>query len=496
MLHYSVPDLQSFPLIMLVSHILDPDCQGPVKKISIDTLHRVNQPIIVVDPRGMVVTTNKAFDELCCHGSAPNRDGKLFHELDCTNSEIIKILDFGIPILNYRDKLVTDDHTDIPVNLHIYPIFGNNKTRSGAVCLVHDITREVSYNKLLKQSEIILNTINTGVIAVDNSLKITMLNKYAELFFHASRQRVTGQPLEGLIKQYSENSEQFLNDIKQHREVRDRELVLQFDNQKHYYICDTHLLKNDQDEPDGMLLFFKNITKFKHIELQLARSEKLSAIGQLAAGMAHEIRNPLTTVRGFLQIIHQKHRNMGITEFDDHVNLMLAEIDRVNHIIKDFLNLAKPKETRVQPLDINQLLNEVVCLVENEALRRSVVIYKLPAPSLPPVAGDKDQLSQVFLNIITNAFQAMDEKGVLTIRTAAPEGQSRVVIDFIDTGTGIPEELLGKIFDPFVSTKEEGTGLGLAISNRIIADHGGEIKVSSEPGEGTTFTVILPAGGV
>ncbi len=165
-------------------------------------------------------------------------------------------------------------------------------------------------------------------------------------------------------------------------------------------------------------LYFSRISpRLKEIELQLAKSEKLSAIGEMAAGMAHEIRNPLTTVlRGFVQMLDHKHQQMGISDFDDQVNLMLSEIDRVNQIIKDSLNLAKPKGTQIQALDINSLLNEVVILMENEALRQDIEINKVLAHSLPPVAGDKDQLSQVFINMINNAFQAMGEKGILTTR--------------------------------------------------------------------------------
>ncbi|SFR14561.1 ATP-binding protein [Desulfoscipio geothermicus] len=493
---YSAPDLQSFPLTMIVGHILDPDGKDLLKKISGEILHRITQPIIVVDQQGQVVTTNKAFDELCCAGAVPTKNNVCFNEMDFKDEEVTKILDFGIPIMNCRDNMLIDEHTNIPVNVHIYPIFSGNKVRSGAVCLVHDITREVSYNKLLKQSEIILNTINTGVIAVDNSLKITMFNKYAEKSFSFSQRQVIGQPFGDFIGQFIEDKEQVLNALTKQKEIRDRELVFYINNNKHHYICDTYLLKNDVDESDGTIIFLKNITKIKEIELQLARSEKLSIIGELAAGTAHEIRNPLTTVRGFVQVIHQKLRQMGINEFDDQVNLMLAEIDRVNQIITDFLNLAKPKQTQIQLLDINSLLNEVMFLMENEALRQNIKINKVLAPSLPSVVGDKDQLSQVFLNIISNAFQAMGEKGVLTIKSTASDDQSMVIIDLIDNGVGIPKGLLDKVFDPFVSTKEDGTGLGLAISNRIIADHRGEIKVTSLPGAGTTFSVILPAGEI
>ncbi|MFZ7103451.1 MAG: two-component system sensor histidine kinase NtrB [Peptococcaceae bacterium] len=130
--------------------------------------------------------------------------------------------------------------------------------------------------------------------------------------------------------------------------------------------------------------------------------------------------------------------------------------------------------------------------MENEALHKSVVIETDFFPSLPPVMGDRNQLTQVILNIVNNAFQAMEEKGLLLIKTGISADKSQVIINFIDNGKGIPEEIIDKIFDPFVSNKEGGTGLGLAISNRIITDHKGELKVSSKPGEGTNFSVILP----
>ncbi|WP_347490769.1 ATP-binding protein [Desulfoscipio sp. XC116] len=485
-------DLQSFPLTMIVSHILDPGSNGLIKKISSDILYRSTQPILVLDPQGQVITTNKAFNELCCADNLALKSDVCLNELDFRDEEISKILDFGIPIMNYRDNLIIDENTSIPINVHIYPIFSGNKVRLGAVCQVYDVTSEVSYNKLLKQSEIILNTINTGVIAVDNSFKITMVNKYAEKCFSITKRQVVDQPFCEFIRQFIQNHEQMVNDLTEQREIRDRELVFYINNNKHYYICDTYLLKNDADESDGTMIFFKNITRIKEFEAQLARSEKLSAIGEMAAGMAHEIRNPLTAVRGFVQVIHQKHQQMGISEFDEYVNLMLSEIDRVNQIITDFLNLSKPKQTQVQPLDIQNLLNEVMLLMEQEALRLNIEIRQVRSPSLPLVAGDKNQLSQVFLNIINNAFQAVGEKGVVTIRTAVSDDQSLVTIDFIDNGTGIQENLLDKIFDPFFSTKDKGTGLGLAISNRIIADHRGKIKVNSSPEEGTTFSVVLP----
>jgi len=490
---YATPDLQSFPLTMLVSHIIDPHEKSLLKKVSNEILNRNNQPIMVLDPQGQVVVTNQAFKQLHRAGSDAVKNSVCFAELDCADGEIAKILDFGIPITNFRDNLLIDEPTGLPVNVHIYPIFNGSKVRLGAVCLVQDITDEVCYNKLLKQSELILNTINTGVLAVDKSLNITMLNQYAEKCFSIQQRQVIGRPFGEFIGQFTGDRGEWLNELTDQQEIRDLELTFSIGHNKHCYICDTYLLKNELDEADGTLIFFKNITPIKEFEAQLARTQKLSSIGAIAAGMAHEIRNPLTAVRGFVQLIHQKHRQMGINEFDEYEDMMLAEIDRVNTIITDFLNMAKPKQAAIQLLDVNSLLNETMFLVENEGLRQSIAVNLALSPSLPPIAGDKDRLIQVFLNITNNAFQAMAEKGELTIKSTTSADLALVTIDFIDNGQGIPEDKLDKIFDPFFTTKDHGTGLGLAISNKIIIEHGGEIKVNCPAEGGTVFSVILPS---
>lgn len=155
-------------------------------------------------------------------------------------------------------------------------------------------------------------------------------------------------------------------------------------------------------------------------------------------------------------------------------------------------NLSKPHNKKMESINLNDILNNVIFLLENEALRRRINIHKILDETIPPVNGDKDELGQVFLNIVNNAFQAMSAHSDFTINTYMSTNKSNVIIDFIDTGEGIPEELLPKIFDPFFSTKNEGTGLGLAISSRIINDHHGELNVISKKGEGTTFTILLP----
>jgi len=488
----SMPDLQSFPLTMVVGNALDPSSPEAIKNISKNILYRIPQPIIVIDYQGRIVMVNKFF---CNMTHPPITENELnnitFEDLSFTDKALNKILDFGIPATEYRDNLKLNKKK-IPVKINIYPIFGDSQVRLGAVCTIADITTDVNYGELLQKSEIILDSINTGVIAVDKNLKINMFNKYAEHCFSVSQNDFYGEPYAKFIENFEGDWVYILDSLKNNTEIRDYELVLLINGNQNHFICDTHLLRNDFNEIYGTILVFKNISHIKNIESQLARSEKLKAIGELAAGTAHEIRNPLTTIRGIIQFIHDKSLEKGVDCFDSYMQLLLSEVDRINKIISSFLDLAKPQKKTISLININELLNEVIMLMTNESLQREISIKKYLEESLPSINGDKDELAQVFLNIIRNAFQAMTASGDLTIKSYPVSDHSYINIDFIDNGECIPEDIITKIFDPFFSTKEEGTGLGLAISNRIVNDHKGELKVSSVLGEGTKFTVILP----
>jgi len=486
-------DLQSFPLTMIVANILDPLTPGVIRRISSNILNQICQPIIITDQQGKIALINSAFAKMTCLSISDDiYDQFGFNELNLMDPNINKILDFGIPVTDLRDSIfIKGDTKKIPANISIFPIFGNNQLRLGSVCTIIDITSDVNYHTLLQKSETILNAINIGVITLDQDLTITLINKHAACSFNVNKKSFLGQPFMHLVEHLAGDWSYIVRALEESIEIKDYEFVIEA-KENEYYIIDTHLLKSDLNEAYGTIVVFKNITHIKQIEMQLTRSEKLKVIGELAAGTAHEIRNPLTTVRGFVQIINDKILKMGINGFDSQIQMILSEIDRVNKIISDFLNLSKPHNKKMELINLNDILNNVMFLLENEALRRRINIHKILDETIPPVNGDKDELEQVFLNIVNNAFQAMSAHSDFTINTYMSTNKSNVIIDFIDTGEGIPEELLPKIFDPFFSTKNEGTGLGLAISSRIINDHHGELKVISEKGEGTTFTILLP----
>ncbi len=232
----------------------------------------------------------------------------------------------------------------------------------------------------------------------------------------------------------------------------------------------------------------------KHRQEQMIRSEKLAALGQLSAGIAHEIRTPLTSIKIFFQALEKRIPLDEIQKND--FRLIQREIDRINENVNRFLNFARPEEPLFQEVDINTLLRETINLLAAKIRTGRVNLDTSLAEGLAPVEGDPKQLSQVFLNLIVNAVEAMPGGGTLRIQSATkvvPDAPGEILqVFFHDTGHGIPGKDLPYLFDPFFTTKEAGTGLGLSIVYSIIQKHNGQIEVESEPGKGTTFILSLP----
>lgn len=223
---------------------------------------------------------------------------------------------------------------------------------------------------------------------------------------------------------------------------------------------------------------------------QLGRSEKLASIGRLAAGIAHEVNNPLTGVLTFAHLLRDKHVDNEQDRSD--LDLIIRETTRVRDIVRGLLDFARESPSRRQPLDINVAVRQMLALLRGQKEFKGVRIVEELGDPLPKVNGDQNQLQQVLLNLALNACEAMPSGGALTIRTIVGNGQ--VMVEVADTGSGICKEHLDMIFDPFFTTKPvgKGTGLGLSVSYGIIQQHGGTIEVASEEGKGSTFTIVLP----
>ena len=234
----------------------------------------------------------------------------------------------------------------------------------------------------------------------------------------------------------------------------------------------------------------QQMVELKQTQAQLVQSTKLAAIGELAANIAHEINNPLTTVLGFASFIAERLPTED--PMREELGLIQEEASRARDIVRDLLQFSRQRDFRPEPTDVNTVLEQVVAMVRRQGALNTLGVTEEYAPDLPMVEMDVPRIKQVFLNIINNAVFAMKAGGTLTIRTAAAGDSVRIA--FADTGPGIPADILGRIFDPFFTTKPEvsGTGLGLSVSLGIVQSHGGTIEVASEVGRGSTFTVTLP----
>ena len=241
---------------------------------------------------------------------------------------------------------------------------------------------------------------------------------------------------------------------------------------------------------------------------RMKERERLAALGQMAAGLAHEIRNPLGSIKGAAQVllpIVEDTKKNGNTEADDRsikefLAIIVEEVDRLNNIVSQFLDYARPYRGDPKPLDVNEVVRRTLQLLEKEEGAHKVEISTALFEGLPQVRADPEQLRQVFLNLSLNAIQAMTEGGTgklqvsTSLRRSTRRGATAAFLEvrFRDTGVGIPASDLKSLFIPFFTTHEKGTGLGLPISQRIIENHGGTIEVRSKPGAGSTFTVLLP----
>ncbi|MFB4165501.1 EAL domain-containing protein [Alteribacillus sp. JSM 102045] len=237
-------------------------------------------------------------------------------------------------------------------------------------------------------------------------------------------------------------------------------------------------------EVEHVIVVSRDISERKKIDEFIRKKEKLSVVGQLAAGVAHEIRNPITSIKGFLQIL-QREIDPKYTE------MMLTEINGVEKIIKEFLSLAAPQVNSVSAVPIVDLVEDVVTLFKTQTIMNNVHILEDIEPTLPLIHCDEDQIKQVFLNILQNSLEAMADGGVIRIEVSRHDTK-RVRFRFIDQGCGIPEERLKKMAEPFYSTKEKGIGIGLMISEKIVEEHGGTITFESSVNQGTKVDVILP----
>lgn len=345
-------------------------------------------------------------------------------------------------------------------------------------------------------NEILLDQLVTGVVAADATGRIT--------FFNCEAQRITGQPdlKDRSVSRLPQTlQEHWRNAVESGIETRDADLNLVVDEQVRVPVrLSSAPFRSAQGEVLGALLLFHDMTAMKAMEAKIRRADRLMSVGTLAAGMAHEIKNPLVSIKTFSQLLPERYEDPDFR--NTFSELMGQEVGRIDGIVNQLLRFARPEKPRLEPMRMHEVLGKSVPLVKEQLKRRGLHLeLKLNAAN-DLIQGDASLLHQVFVNFYLNAIDAMNEGGMLTIRThnasqallfeSVETDTSWIRVEVLDTGKGIDREDLQKIFDPFYTSKSEGTGLGLSVAYNIVQEHGGTIDVSSKLGEGTTFSILLP----
>ena len=349
---------------------------------------------------------------------------------------------------------------------------------------------------LLKEfNESIVESVNVGLLAVDKSGRITRCNSTFEEMLDIPREEAVGKLVEEIFDEsFAVNLENILGQTRWHlTEVRNAYKLYTTSLNGKPLILNVAVapLRSVSENQTGAIVVLENVSSRIKLEETLQQSEKLSSIGLLAAGVAHEVNTPLTGVSSYTQMLLEM-----IPETDPkHVLLqkMHKQTERASHIVGNLLNFSRTgNSSDFNEIDINKLLNDTLQLLEPQMRKSQVEIEKIYADIPPKIFGNAGKLQQVFTNLILNARDAMIAGGKITLTTVSDDEQ--VTIEVSDTGEGISPENLSKIYDPFFTTKDvgSGTGLGLAVSYGIVQEHAGSIEAESELGNGTTFRVVFP----
>jgi two-component system, sporulation sensor kinase E len=344
--------------------------------------------------------------------------------------------------------------------------------------------------------ETVFNSIQEGIIVTDSKGRITYLNDAACGLFGLEAEDSLGKRLDervrGLDWASLSRSEVAVS--------RDMEIFYPANRFINFYIVPLLIERQSTDdkidisaEPVGHAIILRDITESRRTEQQTLESERLNALTLLAAGVAHEIGNPLNSLNIHLQLIEREARKLDGAkrgQLQESVAVARGEVNRLDSIISQFLRAIRPTRPQLRPENVNAIVEEAVRFFAPEIKDRDIVVEQELRSDLPLLELDRDQMKQAFYNVIKNSFEAMKSRGILRIRTDMDD--SHVIVRFTDSGGGISPENLSRVFEPYFTTKSSGTGLGLLIVRRIVREHGGELSIESSEGKGLTLTIRLP----
>ncbi len=348
----------------------------------------------------------------------------------------------------------------------------------------------------------IFSSLIDGILLVSKDLTIQKSNPAVEEMFRRSKDFFEGRALSELFPVQPD----ILNKIERVLETgisyRDIECEGFQKNTATPFPVDLTLspFLDSNGQIQGAILLVRDRSQWKELQEFSQTSDNLSNIESLALGMAHEIRNPLGGIRASAQLLRQELKN---PEQQEYLDVVISEVDRINRLIERMMSFTRPKELNIKETNIHKVLKDITLLEQEAVANKNIRLEQVYDPSLPSIQADEDQLKQVFFNLIRNAIDASSDKGKIQLVTRVGTGYSikasqnatpgqSIVVEIVDSGTGISEADMKNLFTPLFTTKSKGSGLGLPISLKIVENHGGKIKITSEKGLGTTAQVFLP----
>lgn len=398
-------------------------------------------------------------------------------------------------IRSHRDS----DGTKIYYETRAYPLRDPDGNINQVIYIFRDITKKKKLEEriryLKEYNESIVASVPVSILVVDKNLRIVSANQSFYEDFEIEKKEVETKSIEGVLPAKVNNM--ILKAIQTGNFLKKEEVEITFPRIGRKFLQISVVgTKLEEDEEERILIIIEDFSKKKQLEDELIRSGKLAALGELSGGLAHEINNPLAIISGYAQML-QAEPTVDEARKQRYLKEIVAQTDRVARIVRKVRDFARPGETRMESVDINGTLIRTLSLLRDRVHLKNIRINEDLDFSLPRIKADKDQLAQIFLNIIINAVQAMPNGGELTLRTkfrrqGTKLSAKRVELTIIDTGCGVPKENLDRIFVPFFTTKHDSTGLGLSITHSLVNRHHGTIVVESEVGKGTTFVITFP----
>ncbi len=344
-------------------------------------------------------------------------------------------------------------------------------------------------------TENILKSLLNGVITINPEDRIVRINRAAEQILNLPPASIVGRTFPEVFHQDPKIQGRIRDCLEHHRMEEGIETELHREDGKTIPIeLSLSLLEESGDtsgQGGGLVLLIRDLTEIQLLKEHIRRQDRLAALGELSAGIAHEIRNPLGIIKGAAGLL-RKEASSKSTKAEELTSVILEEVDRLNEVISDFLEFARPKPPLFKPQKINDLIRSTLQMVALQIDEQKTRIEERLAPNLPQILADEHQMHQMFLNLLLNALQATDPEDTITIESRLLFEEGQIQVRFSDTGIGIPEEDRKKIFNPFFTTRDGGTGLGLSVVSQIVENHHGKIFLTGEEGKGSCFTLRFP----